>query len=158
MNRTSPAPIHLRVQQVGSSCWFEVSWGQGQRTSRTLEFPAELGQLLTRWQTQYLHFYRSVHLPLTKTSEEMQPKSAEPESSNLSDWSGGSNSDSFSDSLRGRSGGSGNLSAPPIDWRGELANREAQLLHEFNRWLRREELYDIRAAIAQAAQSAASPN
>ncbi|HIK39879.1 CHASE2 domain-containing protein [Thermoleptolyngbya sp. M55_K2018_002] len=151
-----PAPIHLRVQQVGSSCWFEVSWGQGQRTSRTLEFPAELGQLLTRWQTQYLHFYRTVHLPLTKTSEEMQPKPAEPGSSNLSDWSGGSNSDSLSDSLRGKSGGSGNLSAPPIDWRGELANREAQLLHEFNRWLRREELYDIRAAIAQAAQATAA--
>ncbi len=36
----------------------------------------------------------------------------------------------------------------PQDWHRQLVQAEAQLLSEFHRWLRREELYEIRAKIA----------
>ena len=43
----------------------------------------------------------------------------------------------------------------PQDWHRQLVQTEARLLSEFHRWLRREELYEIRAKIASKGQNAA---
>jgi CHASE2 domain len=57
----------------------------------------------------------------------------------------------YTTALRGRVTASGGLNAPPVDWHARLVQAEAKLLYEFHRWLRSAELYEIRAAIAQAA-------
>ncbi len=54
------------------------------------------------------------------------------------------------EALRGRVEGKGQLSVS-VDWHAKLVEAEAKLLSEFHRWLRHEELYDIRATIAKAA-------
>ncbi|MGK7919742.1 MAG: CHASE2 domain-containing protein [Trichodesmium sp.] len=53
--------------------------------------------------------------------------------------------------LRGRVVNTGKINKQ-IDWHQKLVQAEAQLLCEFHRWLRHEQLYDIRASIAQAAK------
>ncbi|OZH52852.1 histidine kinase [Hydrocoleum sp. CS-953] len=53
--------------------------------------------------------------------------------------------------LRGRVVNTGKLTRQ-VDWHQKLVQAEAKLLCEFHRWLRHEELYDIRAFIAQAAK------
>ncbi|WP_413161082.1 CHASE2 domain-containing protein [Capilliphycus salinus ALCB114379] len=52
--------------------------------------------------------------------------------------------------LRGRVVKKGQLSVP-VDWHAKLVEAEAKLLAEFHRWLRHEELFEIRASIAKAA-------
>ncbi|MEB3278652.1 MAG: CHASE2 domain-containing protein [Lyngbya sp.] len=52
-------------------------------------------------------------------------------------------------SLRGRVNQKGQLSVP-VDWHAKLVEAEAKLLSEFHRWLRHEELFEIRATIAKA--------
>jgi CHASE2 domain/CHAT domain len=46
----------------------------------------------------------------------------------------------------------GNLKAPAKDWQGRLREAEANFLSEFHRWLRNEQLYEIREKIADAAR------
>ncbi|MGB3510981.1 MAG: CHASE2 domain-containing protein [Microcoleaceae cyanobacterium] len=53
--------------------------------------------------------------------------------------------------LRGRVVNTGKLTRQ-IDWHQKLVQAEAQLLCEFHRWLRHEQLYEIRATVAQAAK------
>ena len=53
--------------------------------------------------------------------------------------------------LRARVVNSGRLTKE-VDWHQKLVQAEAKLLCEFHRWLRHEELFEIRAIIAQAAK------
>jgi hypothetical protein len=59
--------------------------------------------------------------------------------------------------LRGRAVDSG-IAPIPMDWHLELAEAEATLMREFQRWLRSVELYDIRSRIAAASQKLAKDN
>ncbi len=56
-----------------------------------------------------------------------------------------------SEQMRGRTVGSG-VATIATDWHAELVRTEAELMFEFHDWLRSAELYEIRAAIAQASQ------
>lgn len=56
-----------------------------------------------------------------------------------------------SEHMRGRTVGGG-VTTLTIDWHAELVKAETKLMFEFHRWLRSAELYEIRAAIAQASQ------
>ena len=53
--------------------------------------------------------------------------------------------------LRGRVVNTGKLTRQ-VDWHQKLVQAEAKLVFEFHRWLRHEQLYDIRAMVAQAAK------
>jgi len=53
--------------------------------------------------------------------------------------------------LRGRVVNTGKLTRQ-VDWHQKLVQAEAKLLCEFHRWLRHEELYEIRAIVAEAAK------
>ncbi|MGG6295628.1 CHASE2 domain-containing protein [Leptolyngbya sp. AN02str] len=150
--------IYLRVQQIEQSCLFELSWGQGQRVAATIQFPPELKQLYTTWQNHYLNFYRTIHVPLKKTGTMIDRQSAVGQSGQSTTSGPVPIAPSISPiveqtSFRGKGGGSGNVSAPPTNWQSELGKSERQLVDGFHRWLRQEELYDIRMAIAQVAKS-----
>lgn len=56
----------------------------------------------------------------------------------------------YNKALRGRVEATGKLIQPKTDWHAKLVQAEAKLLYEFHRWLRHEELYEIRATIAKA--------
>ncbi len=56
----------------------------------------------------------------------------------------------YNKALRGRVQAAGKLTQPKADWHAKLVQAEAKLLYEFHRWLRHEELYEIRATIAKA--------
>jgi CHASE2 domain-containing sensor protein len=56
----------------------------------------------------------------------------------------------YKTALRGRVVASGSLT--PVDWHAQLVQAEAKLLSEFHRWLRSQELYEIRTEIARAAE------
>ncbi|MGD1701165.1 CHASE2 domain-containing protein [Dapis sp. BLCC M229] len=53
--------------------------------------------------------------------------------------------------LRGRVVNTGKLTRQ-VDWHQKLVQAEAKLVFEFHRWLRHEQLYEIRAIVAQAAK------
>ncbi len=55
--------------------------------------------------------------------------------------------------LRGRVVVTGKITPSEEEWHRQLVQAEAQLLSEFDRWLRSEELYEIRAEIVQAAHN-----
>ncbi|MDJ0556851.1 MAG: CHASE2 domain-containing protein [Microcoleaceae cyanobacterium MO_207.B10] len=57
----------------------------------------------------------------------------------------------YNKALRGRVVNTGRLTRQ-VDWHQKLVQAEAQLLCEFHRWLRHEQLYEIRATVAQAAK------
>ncbi|MFM2432710.1 MAG: hypothetical protein RLZZ511_3924 [Cyanobacteriota bacterium] len=57
----------------------------------------------------------------------------------------------YSRSLRARVQGSGDIAAPPIDWRAQLVEAEARFLSAFYFWLSSAELLGVRSQIAQAA-------
>ncbi|WP_341526341.1 CHASE2 domain-containing protein [Nostoc sp. UHCC 0302] len=63
----------------------------------------------------------------------------------------------YNTALRGRVEEIGSLTTPPVDWHAKLVQAEAQLLSEFHHWLRSAELYEIRAAIAQATNTIKTP-
>ncbi len=56
----------------------------------------------------------------------------------------------YNTQLRGKVEEIGSFAAPPVDWHAQLVQAEAKFLYVFHHWLRSAELYDIRAAIAQA--------
>jgi len=64
----------------------------------------------------------------------------------------------YQSALRGWIEGSGSLSTPPIDWHTKLVQAEAKLLSEFHHWLRRAELFEIRAEIAKFYQQTPLPS
>jgi CHASE2 domain-containing sensor protein len=121
--------FHLRVQKVEHTCLFELSWGQGQRLSKILKFPDLLTTLYQQWQHAYINFYQTVNIPLN----------LEPETK---------------DTLRGKAVASGSIAAPPKDWHAKLVEAETQLLYEFHRWLRNDELFEIHSRIADASRAA----
>jgi len=121
--------FHLRVQKVEHSCLFELSWGQGQRLSKTLKFPELLTILYQEWQQAYINFYQTANIPLKSASE-------------------------TEDTLRGKVAASGTISSSPKDWHGKLVEAETRLSYEFHRWLRNEELYEIHTRIAEANRGA----
>lgn len=51
--------FHLEVQQIESSCRFQLSWGEGQKLNVTFPFSAMLSLLYEQWSTNYLHFYQT---------------------------------------------------------------------------------------------------
>lgn len=121
--------FHLRVQKIEQTCLFELSWGQGQRLSKTLRFPDLLTSLYEEWQHAYLSFYNTLDNSLNSIPE-------------------------TKDSLRGKAAGSGSIAARQTDWHAKLVEAETRLLYEFHRWLRNAELYEIHAKIAEASRTA----
>ena len=121
-----PLPMHLKVQQIDRVCRFDLSWGQGQQLSATLDYPVELMQCYYAWQQAYLSFYKSVKLSIAQPSTQLEP-----------------------DELRGRTIASGSF-APAVDWQARLVEAETHLLQGLHCWLRQGELFEIRAAIAQS--------
>jgi CHASE2 domain-containing sensor protein len=125
------ATFRLKVQKIEQTCLFQLSWGQGLEITATLTYPTLLFELYQEWQRVYLNFYKSVSLPAAPLSLP-----------------------TANDGLRSRVKAAGGLT-PAVDWRVRLVEAETRLLNEFHRWLRGSELYDIRAAIAQASQASA---
>lgn len=48
----------LSVHQIEQSCLFDLSWGQGQRITATLPYPATLPRLYQGWRQAYLSYYQ----------------------------------------------------------------------------------------------------
>ncbi|MGF1495700.1 MAG: histidine kinase, partial [Elainellaceae cyanobacterium] len=122
------APTHFRltVRQIEQVCLFDLMWGDGQQLSATVPYPAAIQQHYQDWQRDYLQFYKTLPAPVEQAA-------------------------TVPASLRGRVVGSGRV-APPVDWHAKLVQAEATLLYAFQTWLRCGELFDLRAAIAQASQ------
>jgi hypothetical protein len=119
--------FHLRVQLIGSVCVFDLSWGKGQRLSKTLKFSAALESLYQDWQRAYLSFYRTAQIPAPTSLEAI-------------------------DAMRGKAVSSGIVTASRTDWHAKLVEAETRLLYQFHRWLRQEELFDLYTAIAQVSK------
>ena len=128
-----PSRFRLNIQQLNRSCLFELSWGGGQQLCTKLNYPEKLTGLYRQWQQAYLNYYKHYQVD----NQTAFPSS--PAADNRR--------------LRGRLHGSGSLT--PVDRHAQLVQAEAELLSEFYRWLRSPELYEIRAAMAHAAQSLA---
>lgn len=128
------APTYrLAVNQISHTCFFELTWGQGQQLMAQLPYPDQLTVLYQRWQRAYLGYYQSAF------------------GSDL-----GSDYGAEQQSLRGRAGVKGQISPAYTDWHSQLVQAEAQLLSEFHRWLRSEPLFPIRHQLGKAAT--AEPN
>ncbi|MBD2108792.1 CHASE2 domain-containing protein [Nodosilinea sp. FACHB-13] len=48
----------LTVHKIDQSCLFELAWGQGQRLTASLAFPAQLLDLYESWRRAYLGYYK----------------------------------------------------------------------------------------------------
>ena len=81
-----------------------------------------------QWLRAYLHFYRT----LAPTPAVVPPSPPQ---------------------LRGQVAQKGGLTPLGVDWQAQLVQTEARLLYQFHQWLRRAELFEIRATIAQAANT-----
>lgn len=55
----STSIFHLKIQQVGQTCLFELSWGLGQQLSVTVPYPETLTTLYQQWNSVYLIFYKT---------------------------------------------------------------------------------------------------
>ena len=51
--------FNLKVQQIENRCFFELSWGKGQRLTAQINYPQSLNKHYQNWQTAYLNFYQS---------------------------------------------------------------------------------------------------
>ena len=102
--------------------------------SATLPYPARLAELYQDWQRVYLSFYKTVEMPLFQETlpEALPEPPIEP--------------------LRGWALGGGQLTPVPTDWHIKLGEAETKLLNEFHRWLRSEDLFEIRTAIVRASR------
>ncbi|MEM8614580.1 MAG: CHASE2 domain-containing protein [Cyanobacteria bacterium P01_H01_bin.105] len=49
----------LAVNQISQTCFFELTWGQGQQLMAQLAYPESLTVLHQRWQRAYLGYYQS---------------------------------------------------------------------------------------------------
>lgn len=54
--------FHLKVLHVEQLCLFELSWGQGQRLTAQLNFPASLSKSYQDWRRAYVNFYQSAQM------------------------------------------------------------------------------------------------
>lgn len=129
-----PTSFRLHIQQINHSCLFELSWGRGQQLCTQLNYPEKLSSLYCQWQKAYLNYYKHYQID----NQTVRPSAPAADNSKL----------------RGRLQGSGRLT--PVDRHAQLVQAEAELLAEFDRWLRDAELYEIRATIARAAQAHAA--
>lgn len=120
--------FRLKVKRVEQVCLFELSWGEGQILTASVSYPESLSQHYYNWQQTYLSFYKTA-----------PPSSTMPQAT-------------IEEPLRGRVLSSGSMPPPPIDWHARLVQAETILLYEFQQWLRSGDLFEIRAAIAQASQ------
>jgi hypothetical protein len=120
--------FRLKVKRVEQVCLFELSWGEGQILTASVSYPESLSQHYHNWQQTYLSFYKTA-LPSSTMSQA-----------------------TIDESLRGRVLSSGSMPPPSIDWHARLVQAETFLLYEFQQWLRSGDLFEIRAAIAQASQ------
>lgn len=137
------ASYRLMVQQVDDSCFFQLNWGTSQQLSAALPYPQALTSAYQLWQHAYLSLYRQPEFGKVRQQRPSNPTSPP----NTSQPNNGS-------SLRGRLASSGRLKAATADRQARLAKAEATMLHQFQRWLRSSELYEIRAEIARAALEA----
>jgi hypothetical protein len=48
----------LNIHKIDQSCLFELTWGNGQRISAKLAFPAQLMSLYEKWRQTYLGYYK----------------------------------------------------------------------------------------------------
>ncbi|WP_036028263.1 CHASE2 domain-containing protein [Leptolyngbya sp. PCC 6406] len=48
----------LNIHKIDQSCLFELTWGQGQRITASLAFPAQLLGLYEAWRRAYLGYYK----------------------------------------------------------------------------------------------------
>lgn len=51
--------LQLKVQRIGQTCLFELTWGRGQQLCATLQYPQALTTLYREWQRMYLSFYKT---------------------------------------------------------------------------------------------------
>ena len=136
---TSSATYRLMVQQVNSSCFFQLNWGTSQQLTAALPYPTPLTSAYQLWRHTYLSLYRQPDFGVALASPSHITNAPS------------SHSDSSESSLRGRAASSGQLKPTTVDRQASLAKAEATMLHQFQRWLRSSELYEIRAEIARAA-------
>ncbi|MEL7084468.1 MAG: CHASE2 domain-containing protein [Cyanobacteria bacterium P01_A01_bin.3] len=136
MSSTS-ASYRLMVQQVNSSCFFQLNWGTSQQLTAALPYPKPLTSAYNVWRHAYLSLYRQPDFgaALAANSQQKVTQSSAP----------------APPPLRGRAASSGQLKPATVDRQASLAKAEATMLHQFQRWLRSSELYEIRAEIARAA-------
>ena len=123
--------FRLKIQQVDVYCLVDLSWGQGQSLSVQLPYPEAVIRAYEKWLRAYVHFYQTLSPPVAMTPAPQTP-------------------------LRGQVAQTGGLTPLGVDWQAELVKAEAQLLYQFHQWLRRAELFEIRAIIANAARTAVS--
>lgn len=123
MSSSHPS-FRLKVQQIGQSCVFDLSWGQGQHLSAQVEYPTALTKAYQTWLRAYLNFYKAIAHP-----EPVTP-------------------------IRGRMEAQGRLTPIGVDWQSELVRTEALLTEQFQLWLRDAALFELRTAITKSAQAA----
>lgn len=127
--------FQLEVHQIDRNCSFKLSWqDDGSLTPMVLPYPDQVMRFYEQWQQAYLNFYR--RMPSVPSLE----------------------IPSVPSSLRGKLAESGSVAAPENDWHAGLVRTEAQLLSAFHHWLRDPKLYEVRAQIAAARQSAQTVN
>ena len=128
------ASYRLMVQQVDNACFFRLSWGTSQQLSAALPYPKELTAAYELWRYAYLNLYRRPDFGVVDPPASF-------------DGAG----DSPTSAMRGRVASSGRIHPATTDRQARLAKAEATMLHQFQRWLRSSELYEIRSEIARAA-------
>jgi hypothetical protein len=132
--------FRLKVQRIGQVCLFELSWGQGQQRSATLNYPETLTRLYQDWQRSYLNFYQTLMPTSLRTDV----------ASGLRGWqmAGGS----ASAIAQPPPGSAHSQTSSQTNWHARLIEAQARLMYEFHHWLRSAELYEIRAEMARASR------
>lgn len=126
--------FYLRIQQFEQNCLFNLSWGenQNQRLPEVqLTLPDTLMQSYETWKEAYLDHYERLPLdPLPKVGES---------------------------GMRGKVVSQGSA-ASSTNSHSKLVTAERELIEEFQNWLRRRELHEIRARIVQASSQPSEPD
>ncbi|WP_017327836.1 CHASE2 domain-containing protein [Synechococcus sp. PCC 7336] len=146
----------LKVQQVERACLFQLSWGVSQQLSAALPYPPKLAEAYEHWRRTYLNFYgqSAIDRPLSPPSSKPPISGVSPNSLPVPPPLVPPPPDpppEPPDALRGRVVETGSMTPAANDLHARLAKAEATLLHQFHRWLRSSELYEIRSEIARAA-------
>ncbi|MEM9568244.1 MAG: CHASE2 domain-containing protein, partial [Cyanobacteria bacterium P01_E01_bin.34] len=160
MRSDSAVTYRLMVQQVDSSCFFQLNWGISQQLTAALPYPKPLTSAYKVWRHAYLNLYRQPNFgaALFTTSQDagVQSQSMGAQATSLTKKQRPNPPSSNSVTggkppLRGRAAASGQIKPATVDRQASLAKAEATMLHQFQRWLRSSELYEIRAEIARTA-------
>ena len=168
---TSAIAYRLKIQQLHNVCFFQLTWGISQQLSAALAYPKGITTAYEEWRRAYLSFYNKSVCAAPELKPISQPESGgDPPSQGMSSpeqEKGKGQLSPFRKALaprqsgsdpkspmRGRVAASGRLKPVTNDRQARLAKAEANLLHQFQRWLRSSELYEIRAEIARAAREA----